>query len=57
MQAHRLLWRGYLNYCVSDRCHAKVKWIMATPLPVVGREFALMLRFRSFSFQDQLNNV
>ena len=30
---------------------------MATPLPVVGREFGLILCFRSFSFQDQLSNV
>ena len=25
--------------------------------PVVGREFGLILCFRSFSFQDQLSNV
>ena len=57
MQAHLRLWRGHLRYCVSDRCHFKVKWITATPLPVVGREFGLILCFRSFSFQDQLSNV
>ena len=55
MQAQLRLWRGHLNYCVSDRCHFKVKWIMATPLPVVGREFELILCFRLFSFQDQLS--
>ena len=57
MQAHLRLWRGHLNYCVSDRCHFKVKWIMTTPLPVVGREVGLILCFRSFSFQDQLSNM
>ena len=30
---------------------------MTTPLPVVGREFGLILCFRSFSFQDQLSNM
>ena len=30
---------------------------MTTPLPVVGREFGLILCFRSVSFQGELSNM
>ena len=57
MQAHHLLWRvvSELLCFRSMPCQGQMDYGNSTPC--CRREFALMLCFRLFSFQDQLNNV